>query len=316
MSYLYSCSTIRPECIHTDNSWDLHPFLPEAATFFQTRESIERFGLLYMPLILPVGDGGYECITGRRSYRFLQAIGHITEIPCRVLAEDLSTVQLLGLFYEEHASRKPLTEIELAHYLRLCRLKLDADDQRTLFATLNLPVKAHALNRVLALLSLESPVQEALMTGVIAENIARELLRLSALDRTVVFSLFLQLNIGGGKQKRLLTLLRDLAGREGISLKEYIEGEPFQAILNHPEMNIPQKSQSLLQLLQHNHTPSLSEAESRFTGWKKGLALPDNCTVSHSPAFEQDSVTLSVTFTSRVQLEDCLKEMQPHFFKA
>ena len=313
MSQLFYCRTVRPELLQPDTTWDLHKFLPETVTFFQSRESIEKFGLVYLPLIRPLGDGSYEILTGKRSCLFFHSLDQEAEIPCRILADGFSMVQVLALIHEEYAMRKPLTEIELAYYLQLCQLKLNTEDQHRLFAALGLPVNPGALKRLFDLLTLDLPMQEALMTGDISENIARELLKLSISDRAAVFSLFRQLNIGGGKQKRMLSLVSDLAGSEGVSLSEYIERESFQALLNHPEMNIPQKSQSLLQLLQQNHTPSLSEAENQFKRWSKELALPDSCTVSHSPAFEQDAVTLSITFSSPEQLENCLHKIQPYF---
>lgn len=313
MSRLFHCGSVRPELVRTDNTWELHKFLPETATFFQSRESIERFGLLYLPLLHPLADGGYEILTGRRCYLFFHSLGHEPEVPCRILVEGLSTSQVLALIHEEYTMRRSLTEIEQAHYLQLCQLKLSTEDQRRLFATLNLPVNPSALQRLLDLLSLDPPLQEALMTGEISVNIARELFKLSTSDRTAVFSLFRRLNIGGGKQKRMLSLLRDLAGRDDVSLREYIGREPFQAILNHPEMNVPQKSQAILHLLQHNHYPALNEAEYQFKNWEKGLVLPDNCAVTHSPAFEQDAVTLSVTFPAREKLEDCLQKIQLYF---
>lgn len=263
-----------------------------------------------MPLVHALGDGTFEFITGKRCFDILQSCVPGCEINCRIVAEDVSTLQLLDLLYEEETRNRPLTSIELAHYLKLCSNHLNNDEQHELYTRRSFPEKPHFTKRLLELLSLEYPLQVGLMEGLISENIARELLRMGPDDRAELYALFLQLNIGGGKQKRMLGLLRDLAGREGVSLSAYIQQDPLQAILNHPEMNIPQKTQSLLQHLQQHHSPALTHAELQFNTWRKGLTLPDTCTITHSIAFEQDSVTLSVKFKDRKQFESCWKDMQ------
>lgn len=313
MNCLFTCGILSPNTLVSSNTWDIHPFLPATTTLFQSKHSVERTGLLYMPLVRSLGDGTFEFITGKRCFDLLQYHTPACNIPCRVVAESVSALQLLDLLYEEHTRNKPLTPIELAHYLQLCSLHLNNDEQRELYTTLGFPEKPHFIGRLLELLSLEYPLQAGLMAGLISENIARDLLRMGWEDRAELYALFLQFNIGGGKQKRLLGLLRDLAGREGVSLCEYMrQSVPLQAILNHPEMNIPQKAQSLLQLLQQYHSPALVQAEIEFNTWKKGVALPANCTITHSQAFEHDAIILSVEFKDRKQFENRWNDMQQH----
>lgn len=311
MSSVFYCQVLAAQSLLSDNQWELHPFLPARETVFQSSESIVRAGLLYMPLVRSRDNGLYEWITGKRCFEFLQTSCPQSEIQCRVLPEDVPNIQLLNLLYAEHTLGRELTAIELAHFLQLCRRHLTEQEQQQLYTLLGISEKPYFSNRLLELLSLETPLQAGLQAGLLPENIGRELLRLDKEDRLALYSLFLQLNIGGGKQKRILSLLRDLAGRRGISVREVLAQKELQAVLNHAEMNIPQKTQVLLQLLQHQHAPSLADAESRFSSWQNGLSLPDNCTVTHSQAFEQDQVTLSVTFANTQELETCWKKLQP-----
>lgn len=315
MNQLFCCSGISPESLIPGSAWDIHPFIPDRTPLFQSEESIKRFGLLYVPLVRSLGDGTYEFVTGQRSYFFLKSLSPDPEIYCRILINDLHMSQVLVLLYDEHSRRGPLSPIELAYYVKLCRRLLDKEEQRELYTTLGLSEKPYFISRLLELLELELPLQAGLMQGIISESLARDLLRLHVMDREIVFSLFMQLNLGGGKQKRMLSLLRDLAGRSGISIQKYTGREPFQQILKHPEMNIPQKTQSLLQLMQDEYSPSLNEAENSFKIWQNNLSLPSHCSVQHSEAFEHDSVSLSVNFENTNKLEICWNTIRPYIQK-
>lgn len=312
MTSSYTCSLISPGVLSIDNNWDLHPFIPLTEPVLQSKESIAKVGLLHLPLVRRTADRRYQVITGKRSISFLCSSEPVSDIYCRVLSDSVSDTDLLALLHEEYAGSRPLSAMEQAYFFQLCRQHLDTSEQYALYATLGLQAKPHFIDRTLELLSLELPLQAGLMEGTISESLARELLKLDASDRTGIYALFLQLNIGGGKQKRIFSLLRDLAGRQGITIKEYMELEDFQAILSHREMNIPQKTQALLQLLQQRHTPSLADAEERFNTWKTALGLPDNCSIVHSQAFEQDNVTFSAEFGTRDEFEKWWDVIRPY----
>ncbi|WP_143170777.1 hypothetical protein [Desulfopila aestuarii] len=220
-------------------------------------------------------------------------------------------MQMLALLYEEHTMRGELTIIEQAHFVQICMTRLSEPEQQLqLFTQLGLSSTPYGLKRLIALLDLEQGLQAALWEGRLNENMARELLRLNREDRQSFYDLVVNLGIGGGKQKRLLALLKDLAGRNGLSFQAYLDQEAISAILDHQEMNTPQKGQVLLQLLQQLHSPALTEAEEGFLKWKRQLYLPPNCSVEHSPSFEQDEVSLTVRFADHRELESFLAKFR------
>jgi len=303
MKLRFSCRDVAMKSLDSAEDWDLHPFLPSGKTLFQSRDSIQRSGLLYLPLVRKNTKGGYEVITGKRCVDFYHARVPQEKVLCRVLAEDVSMMQILALLYEEHAMRGEMTAIEQAHFVFTCRNRLSEPEQVQLFEQLGFSGTPFTLTRFLELLELADSLQAALWEGTIAENMARELLRLKEEDRRTFYDLVVRLGFGGGKQKRLLSLLKDLAGRNGVSFQTYLDKKAISAILDHPEMNIPQKGQMLLQLLQQGHSPALTGAESRFLSWSRQLNLPQHCSVEHSPSFEQDDVWLKVRFTNPEKLE-------------
>lgn len=310
MNLPYSCAKVALQAISDENRWDIHPYRDPAAPLFQSAESIASTGLLYLPLLRKSNEDKYECITGNRCLTLARSLTPFRSVLCRLLEPAVTTSQLLALIWAEHTTHRALLEIELAHFIRLCRSHLDSAGQESLFAAVGIPAQSRYLGRLLELLTLENEAQNGLMEGRITESFARELLRLTAEDRAAFLSLVNLLNLGGGKQKRLLSLLRDLAGRMAVPLADYVEREEIQTILSHHEMNIPQKGQVLLQLLQDHHSPSLAAVEKSFASWHQKLDLPGSCSVRHSPAFEQDAVSLSVTFPGPQHLQVFLEKVR------
>lgn len=71
-------------------------------------------------------------------------------------------------------------------------------------------------------------------------------------------------------------------------------------------MNPPQKTHTLLELLQKGFYPRSSEAEHVFKDKVRRLNLPDNYELTHSLNFERDEVYLTMTFPD---LESCENAM-------
>jgi hypothetical protein len=115
-------------------------------------------------------------------------------------------------------------------------------------------------------------------------------------DKLALVQLFKNYAMGDGKQKRFFSLIRDIALREGLTISSYLQQEKIRTILDHEEMNVPQKIHHLGDLLQQELTPSYSLAEKDFVKQVKELHLPINHSISHAPSFERDEITLSITF--------------------
>ena len=116
--------------------------------------------------------------------------------------------------------------------------------------------------------------------------------------------------MGTGKQKRFFNLIRDIAFREGSSITSYLQKKEITEILDHKDMNIPQKIKHLGNLLQHELNPTSSLAEGAFEKQVASLQLPANYAISHSPSFEKDEITLSITFKDFDECAQYLSQQQ------
>ena len=304
ISVRFFTSTIPHSCIQLTDQWNLHPFLSRKEDRGSSLAlSIQTFGVLTPLLVRAVGGDSYEIVDGRRRLDLLRQISKDQLIWCRVVTEDTAPKEIVQLLLETVLQHRSLTPIETAYLLRICQhFQLGEDTIASLFHRLSLPTHKFNQAHLLRLLHLEPHLQRGLHSGILAEQTAHELITLPAADRLAIFQLFVDLQLGGNKQKRLLTLLRDVAKREICSITALISSDEIQHILMHPETNTPQKNQALTQHLHQRATPALSKHEEKFTNWLNRLNLPPSCHVCHSQAFEKDEVSLTITFANEEKL--------------
>ena len=146
--------------------------------------------------------------------------------------------------------------------------------------------------------------------GKIGEKVALELQQLTAGDRLALYRIFQELELGGGKQKRLLALTKDLAFGQGKTIAALLTEPDSSTILDHPEMNRPQKATALLTALQKKLFPESSAAEEEFQKAVHKMQLPPACTVSHSQAFERNEVYVTLCFKTLTEVENRLLEIK------
>lgn len=307
MQSLFLCQRVSATLLNP-SELSIHRFLPQARTHFQSANSISTHGLLYLPFAIRAEDAtSYELVTGYNCA--IQAIENhnLDSIDCRVLSSQLSTDSILRLIYDEIGNHKPLSPIEEAFFLELCEKKLTRVERTECYQRTGIKSSQHSIQRKLDLLQLEQEIQLAIHDGIISEAIGRELCQLSQVDSLCFYRLIDQLGFGGGKQKRLLSLLRDLSGRNGKTFQEILAFPEIQQVIENSEMNPPQKGQQLLNHLQQIHSPLLNEAQRTFNRWGASLNLPNHWKVQPSQSFEQDKVQLIMDFDSPTQLEEFVR---------
>ena len=72
----------------------------------------------------------------------------------------------------------------------------------------------------------------------------------------------------------------------------------------------PKKTSRIMNWLNKQIFPQLSEAEEDFQKFITQLDLPKNSKISHSPSFEKDSITFSTTFSGKGTFIDKLPKLK------
>jgi len=286
--------------------WNIHPWdndcYPE-----ELKNSIIKTGIIHPPFVLEHPDKSFEVVSGHKRLLIAEKYLQSDQIGCFVLPENYPERVLLDLLLTDQSST-PLSFAEKARFVQIATGYMTKEEIITNFSgKLEIRGQISAINEMLDLLKLDVEIIREIHNGRLQHKMIGELLRIKIPeDRLALVSLFKYLSLGGGKQKKLFSLIRDLAYRNHSSISEFLRSEELELILNHKEMNPPQKAQHLGSFLQAKLTPAYLESENNFSAFVKGLELPENLTLSHSQAFETDEVTLSILFNNSSECQQLL----------
>ncbi len=283
--------------ITLSSQWNIHPFLnPEPGN--ELTDSIQSLGLLHPLIVQKKSSGTFHLICGR--FRFRALLAHSrpdADVSVLVLQDDCSTKKILTLILSEQLLSAPLSLMEQAFFFNTCLQHFSLEKTAEYFLPLlSRKPQAHIIRKILPLLNLEQAIQKSIHRGIVGDKTAFELLTLSLEDRRTLHDIIRRFELGGGKQKRLVTLSKELAARKQCTISKLLTEDPCSEILTHREMNEPQKLASLFSFLQNSLMPESIQAEKNFQQSVRNMNIPDRFSVSHSDAFEKDEVTLSIRF--------------------
>lgn len=296
--------SIKIEAIQPLNDWNIHPFITSQPSTKLYR-SIKNIGLLHPPIVLKRSDGSYHLICGRARLEVYQQVWpNQTMITALILDEDTNIPKILACILKDQLVANNISLMEKAYFFEIVLKHMELEEAIDNFAP-SFPEKIHAhrIQTLQLLLKLETDLQMSVHEGKLGEKTALELLKLVSQDRLTLHSIFQTLELGGGKQKRLLALSKDLAFRQDKSITDLLATSDFKEILDHPEMNHPQKVANLFSTFQKQLFPQSRAAEESFLKNVTTMNLPESCTVSHSPAFEKEEVSIVLHFKSLKDLE-------------
>lgn len=290
--------------------WNIHPWDGNCYSE-ELKNSIIQTGIIHPPFLLQNPDGRLEIITGHK--RLTIADNHLESknISCFVLPENFPKKDIPDLLLTDQ-SETPLSLAEKARFIQIASRCMAKEEVLEKFSK-RLEIREHtsAIDEMEKLLAMDIEIIKEIHSGRLQYKMMGELLRIKdPEDRLALVSLFKTLSLGGGKQKKLFSLIRDLAYRKKSSISDFLEGDELQQILNHEEMNPPQKAQHLGNFLQAKLTPAYLESENKFTSFSKELQLPENISLSHSQSFETDAVTLSIVFKNSKECQRLLPEIK------
>ena len=296
-SMLLKSRNIPVDWIDFSSSWNLHPW--ELYTLSgELASSFSRAGILHPPILLAKDDSRFEIVCGVKRLLFASSVLTQQEVGCLILDKNTEPTVILDIVLTDQNLARPLSIVEKARFLEICSCYLQPREIVDTFRErLMLDKRPSTFSALVEILKQHPMLISEAHCGTLQEKIVMELLRIpSETDRVALVQIFKKLGMGDGKQRKFLPLIRDLAFRDQMPITAFLENPSIEEILEHPEMNNPQKIQHLVSFLQHQSTPLATNAEIEFSRDVKSLKIPDNCTIDHSPSFEKDEVILSIAF--------------------
>jgi hypothetical protein len=221
-------------------------------------------------------------------------------ILCHIIPDDCGVAELLRVILIDQQQNRDLTLAEKARFLKIASSLTNEGPILAYFAkNLRLAPRIETISQATTILNQPLRFIEAIHSSFLDEKIAFDLLSLvSIADRMAIFDLFLKLLMGWGKQRKFLLQLKELSQRKEMSFSDLLAQPDFQKILEHPEMNGPQKVQRLNDLMTEYLTPHLTAEQKSFTERVKRLKIPSHWSIAASQSFERDTVTLTIEYES------------------
>lgn len=285
----------------SDNTYNLLPphCLPDEISA-ELLKSIEQFGVLHPPLIKEKTTSSFAIVSGRKRLTALAQLASTSSCACIKITEKTSPIDTLALGLEESLLSRSLSAIEQAVFFAKALQLITIDKlAATFLPRMGLTASNYLVHKGLKLLDLEEPISIAVHKGQLDDKVAFELTRLPFSDRLALFEVIETLKLSVGNQKKLVLTSRELAARSNSTIFDQLNVPELVDIMNHPETNIPQKTTHLMKWLNKRKFPRMTEAEKEFQEFSKSLHLPDGIQLNHSPSFEKDDLTVTLSCTNK-----------------
>lgn len=275
------------------------------------QDSIQEIGLLNPPWLRVVAGDRFQAVTGFKRLLAAVLLGW-GQVAARILPEEAPEAQCLLVHLYDNAFSRDFNNLEQA--LLASRL-LEYWDRETVIHKflpfLGLAPSFSILERLLALASLEEPLQQLAARGRLALTAAALLAAWDREDRDAVAPFLEKLPFSQSKQEEFLQGLDLLARREGVRPAAIIAREEFRRQVQE-DSGTPQARAAALRLgLQKLVSPRFAAALEAFQAGLQRLGLRHHprFLLQPPPALEGPDFHLEIKFHDAGELQQLLDEL-------
>lgn len=266
-------------------------------------DSIDRIGMVQAPIVIKK-EAHYRIISGFRRVAACRRLGH-RRILCRLLAPETSVRNQAELAIAENAWQRPLNLMEKARAVALLeKTEMDPDRLTKLAEPLGLVENPKMIGKLSCLTRLPMLIQRAVESESLGLAMAMALGALEPEDARKILDLFQTFRFGLNRQRELLELIREIANRESVSIREVLASDDVVDILNRTDQDRPARGGALRRCLKKRRYPALTQAETAFNRLEKELALGPRVRLTPPPYFEGATFQLVLSFDTLEELND------------
>ena len=271
--------------------------------------SIQKIGLIQPPVLI-AKSAGYAIVCGFRRVAACRKLGW-TRITARILEKTVDRFKTAQLSIADNAFQRSLNLVETSRALKLLDdFGPDNQQRREAAEALGLPISRSVTPEVKKICRLPLPIQEGILTNIINLTMALELGGLDPATAEGLVRLFDQLQVGLNKQRELLLLLKEIAGRDDTSIPQLIAEKPLQEILKNAEMDRAVQRQKVRSYLRQRRFPAITKAETDYRKWVRQLKLGNNINLIPPKDFEGNTFSMTLRFNNRQDLSDLNKRIE------
>jgi ParB family transcriptional regulator, chromosome partitioning protein len=265
--------------------------------------SIKQLGVLNPPVLLEK-ETGYTIISG---FRRVQACRRLnwSELKARVLDSDVGKFKCVTYAVSDNAFQRPLNIIEKSKcFNMLYEFYKDVDSLAEALPALGLSEHPAMIKKIKTVYDMPGSLQNCLLSNTIALAVALELADLSATDAQGLVSLFNALNLSLNKQREILTMVKEIAIREDVSVIQVLEAPHLKNILKNRDLDKNQKARKIRIYLKLRRFPAITTAEQSFQKHINKLNMGKGMELIPPANFEGSTYTLKLTFNTLKELKN------------
>ena len=264
--------------------------------------SIPHEGLLNPPLVIKQ-SAAFRIISGFRRLTAFIKLGR-REVAARVVNPDSTPLECLRFAIADNAFQRPLNLIEASRALHKLSAHLNTDNRLVESASsLGLPSNPSIIRKIKDLCLLPASIQSAIIDDTIALSMAMDLKKMDSHCATAFAQLFGDFRLSLNKQREIVTLVKEIARRDGITEQMVLEDRQLQNIIIDPDLDRGQKTRELRAYLRQRRFPQIVKAEAIFKCRRKQLNLGNDIKLIPPRDFEGTNYTVNMSFSSIAQLK-------------
>lgn len=280
--------------------------------------SIAQIGLIHPPFVISRPDSTCAVVSGFRRIRACAQLGW-SEIPVCFVPPERGALDVLALAVADNAQHRELNLIEQARVVdKLYPFFASEADLAAYCGPLGLCLNRELVSRLKRIQRLSPAIRDCIDRGSISLSIALELEKLEGPEGEALAGLFDALRPTLSQQKEMLTMAKDIAAAEDLSVPDLLETGLLAGIRSNTDLNRQQKVKQVRALLKKRRYPGIKAFEEAFEKNRRALNLPEAVALRPPPDFEARQFSLTITFQTAAELVTHMQTLgrlpaDPHF---
>lgn len=267
-------------------------------------DAIRIVGLMNPPF-LRADEDRYAIVSGFRRIAACRSLGW-TDMKARVVDGSTDSLGYVSIAIADNVLQRPLNLIETSRAIRMLSPFFQDMPRLCEFSSkLGLPGSPAIFSKLERLCHMPSLLQRGILSQSISLTMALELDRYDTAVGIAFAELFQSLKLSLNKQREMVTVVKEIALREDLTMVQLLNTDDVQTILNDMDLDRAQKVKHLRTYLRKRRFPNLTVAEERFEDDVRAINLGAGMQLIAPPDFEGTTYTLRMQFEDLAELELC-----------
>lgn len=280
--------------------------------------SIKNIGVINPITLRHTQEGTYQIVTGYKRLLACQELNRQT-IPALIYEpHDLSPMQAFLYNFHDNVFTRHFNIVEkfnICDKLLKVYAVTEEDVVKQYLPLLGEESSYKILHQFLSLAQLIEPMKAHVVDKEMALSSATRIAEFSPSTQSALFNVLTHINPSTNKLNELLTLIREIAARDGTSVEEILQRYQLLTIVADPAVAAPEKVTALRQTLRSVRLPHLTQRQTQLTSLIQNLQLPQTARLVADPYFEDPKLKLEYQFSAPEELNALISKLQEAFEK-